>query len=62
MFLVNDVPCITLKWPAVPRVGDSVDLATTNPNMPSIYVVDWVLWRHIGGELHVAVYCKEEKK
>lgn len=60
-FFVDEIASIMLKWPAVPRKGDIIDLSTVNPNMPTAYVVDDVLWRHVAGEVAVSVYCRKIK-
>lgn len=61
-FLVDGVAHLSLGWPAVPRVGDTVDFSTVNPNTPRLYTVTRTVWRSVGGELKVDVFCKEDER
>jgi hypothetical protein len=60
MFFVCDEPKLTLKWPAVPRVGDTVDISTVNPQMQRLHCVERLVWRHVAGELKVDVHLGKE--
>lgn len=54
--LVNGVATASRKWPAVPRVGDYVELDGTGQ-----VLVAKVVWRRVADDPLIELHCKKAK-